>query len=593
MKKFKFGIITAMSILLLSCNNSNNVAEEEGGIQIVPELKELGKLNTLLFQYDDAGQKLGDCIAVKSKKKWGLINHNGDTIIDFKYDAIERMPDTEYWSIKIKNTENSQYSNHYDVGIADSNGKILIKPIKGKENCKVIGDGLYVVDNGSVQVLIDDKGEEIVIGDEDGYDFTLKAITRVADNIYMVSNMDDLWFRMTYKKDADPQFLIDSVAYYEVLPTKDYCFVKNEEGKWGAIDKQGNVIAPFIYDGTKMLGNENVFVQNEEGKWGVFNGKSVDAYYDDFYRAIDDYSIAQSGEEYIIVDKQGKELFRNKDLQVHPFYSNGMFIGNHSVYDSKGNAVILLDDTLRAQEQLNNFVIVMNENNRYGIVDNNGKVVVPLTYEMAPKIDENAKLILLTRCERDEEINGKRLVVLLTDIFNTSNGKLTKTNFSIDKFVDGLALAEVEDRHVYVNVDGKTGILNMEECLKMLAEKREQSKQQEQDSNLESIKQQLVETINKENGREVLSGTYSIHDMAKKEDGTYRAEFYEFGVYETVTYEIFDIRVDDNNKVTDFDLKVIMIRPTDKKPEGRRIAEEQLIYYQLKLMEGNRYNPFK
>lgn len=491
------------------------------------------------------------------------------------------MPDTEYWSIKVKNTEKSQYSNHYDVGIADSNGRILIKPIKGKENCKLIGDGLYVVDNGSEQALIDDKGEEIVIGDEDGYDFPLKAITSVDDNIYMVSNMDDTWFRMTYKKDADPQYLIDSVAYYEVLPTKDYCFVKNEEGKWGAIDKQGNIIVSYIYSGAKKLGNENVFVQNEEGKWGVFNGKSVDAYYDDFYRAIDDYSIAQSGEEYIIVDKQGKELFRNKDLQVHPFYSNGMFIGNHSVYDSKGNAVILLDDTLRVQEQLNNYVIVMNENNRYGVVDNNGKVVVPITYEMAPKIDENTKLILLTRCERDEEINGKRVVVLLTDIFNTKDGKLIKTKYSIDKYIDGLALAEVEGRHIYVDVDGKTGILNMEECLKMLAEKKEQTKQQEQESNLESIKQQLVETINKENGREVLSGTYSIHDLTKNEDGTYRAEFYEFGVYETFTYEIFDITVDDNNIVTDFDLKVIMIRPTDKKPDGGIKTVEEIVKHQI------------
>ena len=84
MKKFKFGIITAMSVLLLSCSNSNNVAAEEGEIQIDPALKELGELNVLLFQYDDIGDKLGDCVAVKSKKKWGLINIKGDTILDFK-----------------------------------------------------------------------------------------------------------------------------------------------------------------------------------------------------------------------------------------------------------------------------------------------------------------------------------------------------------------------------------------------------------------------------------------------------------------------------------------------------------------------------
>ena len=589
MRRISFRLLVAViSVLLLSCNSSNKTAtEEQGGIQIDPELKELGELNALLFQYDDAGPKLGDCIAVKSKKKWGLINHNGDTIIDFKYDAIERIPDTEYWSIKIKNTENSHYSNHYDVGIADSNGKILIKPIKGKENCKVIGDGLYVVDNGSVQVLIDDKGEEIVIGDEDGYDFPLKAITRVADNIYMVSNMDDLWFRMTYKKDADPQFLIDSVAYYEVLPTKDYCFVKNEGGKWGAIDKQGNLITSYIYNGAKQLGNENVFVQNEEGKWGVFNGKSVDAYYDDFYRAIDDYSIAQSGEEYVVIDKQGKELFRNKDLQVHPFYSHGVFLGRHSVYDPKGNKIVSLNDSLNVVDYVNGYVVVGSESGNYGVVNKEGTIVVPIINYMNPTSQKGSSLILLTKNISDVVVDGERIIVNVTDIFNTEKGTLTKTIFDLSScdYSDGLSLAEIEGRHVYINEEGKSGIVNLEDVLKSLAEQKEKAKQQEQEkeqqNSIEHIKEQLVESINRANSREILSGTYSIHDFVKCEDGTYKAEFYDHGVYETITYEIYNIKTDGEGNLSAYDLKMIMIRPTSKKPEGGIKTVEEIVKHQI------------
>ena len=569
MKKFNFGfIIVVISVLLLSCNNSNSVTAEEGGIQIDPELKELGELNALLLQYDDAGDKLDDCIAVKSKRGWGLINLKGDTIIDFKYDKIERLADADFWNIKVKNVENSKYSDRYDVGIADAKGRIIIEPLKGKEYCLPLSEGLFKVVGSNEPQLYNDKGEEIILGCDDGYDFPLCDIKKVNDIFYMVSNCDNLWYRMIYNKGAEMEFIIDSIAFLDVKPSSDYCFVKNENERWGAINEKGDIIAPFEYVDTKTLGNDNVFVQNEEGKWGMFNGKNVSAFYDDFYRSIDDYTIGQDGNTYVILDKNGKEVLRNKDMNTYFFYHKGYFCDKDFYYDSKGNRIdsIVLINKYRT----------VTSDDKFGYADIKGNIIVPPIYSMSADEQDDVPVILLHRTAKDEVINGKRELILETDIFNTNSLKLITTPFSISNFHGKYALASIGKRHIYVNEEGKTGILNFEEVLEMQEEKVQQSKQEEQTDMEEKIKQQLVETINKENDRKVLSGTYSIHELKKLEDGTYRAEFYDKQVYETFTYEIFGIKVDDDYNVLDFDLKVIMIKPHANKPDGTMNVDEMV-----------------
>ena len=532
------------------------------------------------MQYDDAGDKLGDCIAVKSKKKWGLINLKGDTIIDFKYDKIERLKDAEFWNVKVKNTENSKYSDWYDVGIADSEGNIIVKPIKGNQRIVPISEGLYEARDGRVEPhLYNAKGEEIILSfDDDGYDFPLSEIKKINDKLFMVKSTDNMWYRMIYNKGSEPEFKIDSIGYLDVRPSTEICIVKNEEGKWGAINSSGEVVAPFEYADAKMLGNDNVFVQNDEGKWGMFDENKVSSYYDDFYRSIDDYSIGQDGDTYVILDKHGKELFRNSDLQVHPFYSNGMFLGKHSVYDSKGNKMITLTDSLAVVDYLNGYVVVGTESGNYGLIDKENKIVVPFTDYMNPDIQKGSPLILFTHNISDVVVDGERIIVNVTDVFNTEKGTLTKTKFDLSNYSDGLFLATVEGRHLFVNEKGETGIANLDDVLISLAEKKEQSKMQEQEEGIENIKKQIVETINKENGRKILSGTYAIHDLEKLEDGTYRAEFYDRKVYETFTYEIFGIKVDKEFNVLDFDLKVIKIRPHANKPEGGLITVEELYH---------------
>ena len=54
------------------------------------------------------------------------------------------------------------------------------------------------------------------------------------------------------------------------------------------------------------------------------------------------------------------------------------------------------------------------------------------------------------------------------------------------------------------------------------------------------------------------------------------------------------IVVDKDYIVQDFQIECLLKTPTNKvKPVGGVTVEDQMMYYQHKLQQGNRYNPYK
>ena len=94
-----------------------------------------------------------------------------------------------------------------------------------------------------------------------------------------------------------------------------------------------------------------------------------------------------------------------------------------------------------------------------------------------------------------------------------------------------------------------------------------QDEQSKQVALEENIKKQLCEMINEENGR-VLKGPGDIKNLEKVSERNYKARFYIYGEYEDFTYDILNIKVDEDGTVQDFKVKLFRITPTDKKPDG-------------------------
>lgn len=102
----------------------------------------------------------------------------------------------------------------------------------------------------------------------------------------------------------------------------------------------------------------------------------------------------------------------------------------------------------------------------------------------------------------------------------------------------------------------------------------EESEQEVQDDLEESIKKQIVDLINENNGWEVLSGPSSVWNLQKVSEGMYKAEFMTETEYEKMDYEIRNIEVDENGKVLGLETKRVNIRPKANKPDGTMNVDE-------------------
>lgn len=576
MKKIYCYFFCAIMIGLFSCGSKE-------GFQIDPNLKELGELNTLALQYDDVSDKVGDYLVVKSHNKWGVINLKGDTIIGFDYDEITDYPEG-YWSIKNRRPVSGNY---FNVGLAKMDGTILFPPVDDGYRCGPIAEGLYFTEKSDGYVFFDGNGKEVFLEDEEGYDICPKEVHEFGNNCFMALLADEKWYRIFFAKGDEANCKLDTVGYTDVKTCNNLCYVKNEEEKWGAIDPDGKLVVPYTYSNAIKKGNgvNCVFVQNEEGKWGFVKSGELIGSYDSFLHSYDNYAFVKDGKYKVVLDVNGEELFRVEDLDELKKF-NGVFMGLRHIYDTNGKTLMTVDDSLRINNYLNGYVVVSDKGQQYwSILDDKGKAVIPfddMIFEIGKESIESIKLF-----EEGDSI--------ITNLFNTRTGEYIEIPYTIRSFVGDYYLAEIKNRCIFIDEQGRTGIQDFEDMLIKLKEEAQQPQQEESIDFEETIKKQLVEMINEELGREVLSSTSDIWNFREESNGIYIANYSTEDAMYKRNFVIRNIKIDKDGKVLEFETKQVSLTPQPnlKKVENVPTVEEQELYYKKKLMEGNRYNPFK
>lgn len=584
MKKRNLYFLFAILFGVCSCTNTKT-SSADGEIQIDPELQELGELNSLALQYDDVSEKAGDYLVVKSKDKWGVINIKGDTIIGFDYDDITYSRDG-YWDIKKRRQVGKNY---YDFGLAKIDGTILVSPVEDCYYCGPIAKGLYFAKKSDGYAFFNENGKEVFLTDEEsGYDIPYPSeVYAFGEKSFMALLANTRWYRISVKEDG-VNCEIDTVEYADVKTCGNLCYVKNDEGKWGAIDVDGKLVIPYTYSDVKKRGDgvNCVFIQNDEGKWGYIKDGKVIGAYDDFTFSYDNYSIVKDEQNYVVLDNNGNAILRVEDLYDMRRHED-VYVGLYHVYDKNGKTIFALgnvDDSLRIERYINGYVVVANyDAGTWSIYDNSGKVVVPFDNV---RVEYGKESVALTKTFEENDS-------VISKLFNTKSAEYIEMPYHVvySSFADGYYLAELEDEHFFINEEGKTGILNLKELLEHKKQQAYQIKYAHKDMN---IKEQLMKMINEDNGREVISSPNDIKELKEQNDGKYSAKFVVYGEYFTVDYAIREIVVDKDYIVQDFKIECLLKTPTNKvKPVGGVTVEDQMMYYQHKLQQGNRYNPYK
>lgn len=221
-------------------------ATNEQGVVVYNSDGTQANIDTNIAIINTSNEKYKIRIDNSNGTKYGVIDKEGQQVIDEKYNYIEYLFDDYF----IASTENSK------LGIIDD-----------KDNVKV------EINNDLLQKI---EGTDIIqtMTASDNvtrlYDKSLNKICEMAnanievkDNYIKISNTEETKY---FSKEGK------ELRNTEVYPNNTL-FAKNENGKWGFAKKNGDTVVEAKYDRVTEF-NEYGFAGVElDGKWGVLNSK--------------------------------------------------------------------------------------------------------------------------------------------------------------------------------------------------------------------------------------------------------------------------------------------------------------------------------
>lgn len=224
-----------------------------------------------------------DTYVVKDEGKLKVINNKAETLVENKFDDVKEIANNNLVFIKNKKygimgidseiKVNPQYEEisylFSDYYIAKNNGKYGVIDISGEKRLDFNYTSLsYIKEAGIILAETDgDINTEIL---DNKFKLRLQGIISEIDTDkgYIRIRVNDKYKYYNFK--------FEEKKSSEVLTTNNL-FLSKKDGKYGYINKDGNVVVDYIYeDATEQ--NKNGFVSvKKDGKWGALDkdGKEV------------------------------------------------------------------------------------------------------------------------------------------------------------------------------------------------------------------------------------------------------------------------------------------------------------------------------
>ena len=276
--------------------------------------------------------------------KWGVIDNNGNVIIDLNYDEMIIVPDktvdlfiitydvnysdgtyqtkvldkdgkerlSGFSNVQaIENYNNNEVWYESDILKFQKDGKFGLINFAGKEIISAEYDKIYAMSGIQKSIIIEKDGlkglvsntlGEIIINPEYA---EITSLTDNYDNGYLVKNKDSYYGVITTDKKIILDFKYDKIESV----TGNDMYVATEEGKTKLIKKDGTTVLDTGFDEIKSIDGENIVIK-KDGKFGVIttSGASIiPTEYDELRYTFDRNYIAKKDDKYGIV-KTGNEI---------------------------------------------------------------------------------------------------------------------------------------------------------------------------------------------------------------------------------------------------------------------------------------------
>ena len=294
--------------ILIKKDGKVGLVNDSGNIIVQPEYKEIRNLgNTYKNGY----------ITIDENGKYGVISATKKKILDNKYEEILQSNLENYYLIKengkqkiIDSKGNIILENGFDEAKSStSNGIIIVKNgLYGEINIagetiieakyqylQEVKDGIYIAKINDKYGIIDKEQTEKISFNYTGITYNDDAKLYLAeDEQYKTSIIDDkfnvkltgILSEINVNKSYIRMRINDEYKYYTLkgeekevstILKDNTLFLSKKNGKYGYVDKSGNVVVDYIYDDATEQNEYGFSAVKKNGLWGSVdkNGKEI------------------------------------------------------------------------------------------------------------------------------------------------------------------------------------------------------------------------------------------------------------------------------------------------------------------------------
>ena len=316
-----------------------------------------------------------DYFASYQNNKWGVIDSNGDNVIDPSYAEMIIVPnskndvflctyDVDYdnntYKTKALNSENKEIFTEYDHVEAISN--------KDTDNNLWYENDVVRVEKNALYGLIDLSGKELLQceydkiealeGVQNTFKITKDGKVGIADNkgnvlitpsYAEITSLDKDKSQGFIVKNSEGKYGIVDTANKQVLETKydavekiyrnDY-YVVTENGKQEVIKKDGNIVLSGNYDKIEAIlqNPENGIIYKQKEKYGIMNLSGavvIKPEYEKLKEGASGSIIAKKDSKYGIIDLQGNQKVEFKYQNLSYNEKADLYIAEDDQYENE------------------------------------------------------------------------------------------------------------------------------------------------------------------------------------------------------------------------------------------------------------------
>ena len=337
-----------------------------------------------------------DYFAAYNNNKWGVINSNGDIVIDPSYAEMIIVPNSK------KDIFLCTFDVNYD-------------------------DGTYKTK------ALNSKNEEILTSYEQ-----IEAITNIDENQNLTYNGQVL------RVQKQGKYGLINMDGTEILPCEyeeikalqgvENAILVQKDGKYGIVNNDGKTLIEPNYVEIQGLGKEasqGFIVKNQEGKYGIIdisNKQVLETKYDAISKIHEgDYYVVTENGKQKVVKKDGTEILNGEYDEIVAILKNpenGIIFKEKEKYgimNLKGEKTIKADYDEIKEAKTGTFIVKQKDN--YEIIDQEGKTLVEFKYRGITYNEKADIYITEDKNYNNEILNGNYEIKLTGMVTNIDDEK--------------------------------------------------------------------------------------------------------------------------------------------------------------------------